>query len=228
MEMTKTAVEPPPPPAGATGDAPPEVTCTKHGRHCIMFCYENGCNKILCLSCPMQRHSGHRRMGISEKLENSEYFDEKEKEVEEVQEELEVLLTGFEINKVMLSDICENFTSKTIHKTVEDIIREGKALKDQVKSCVETQSQQIDEKQEKVKECLEKGRETLKEMKKYREASAGNIGAVQMQRMQCTFEEFMMFAMQVYSLNKRIEVPILRAEHKATVGRIQTHSLQGA
>lgn len=207
------------PPAGTTSDSQPEVTCDEHGRPCSLFCYNTTCHQMLCASCPIQEHSGHKLISVGEKVENRVYFDEKDIEVRKVQEELEYLIQGFEKNRGKLTQEKEDIW-KQLDQTVNRIIREAERLKQRVEDQVEKENNRITEMEEKVKECVEKGKETMSKMNEHRETSPDNVDAFQMQTAHQTLNEFKDFTAGLKGIDTSCEIPSLDGVSNVRIGQI--------
>ncbi len=231
MERIGAALEPPPPPAGATGGAQPEVTCDEHGRPCVLFCYQEGCKVMLCASCPIQDHSDHsdKLKGVNEKLENSKYFEEIEEKVETIEEDVEDLIEAFNKNINTLAQRREDIW-KFIDEKVNSVLKEAANLKTTVKYLVEKETERITCQKRKVLRCLVNVREILTGMKRTREAAAaaGNLGAFQMQSAQAKLEEITKLKEDIWKLDTSWKAPALCPEtREPAIGKIQTRKMHG-
>ncbi len=177
---------------------------------------------MLCVSCPIKDHSDQKRIGVNEKLENSEYFDEKEEEVRKVQEELDTLIHTFMKSKDKLTESEEDIM-KTIDERVDSVLQEAEKLKKMVKEKVKKEMDEITDKEEQAYNCRKEGIKTMTDMKKNR---AGYLGAFQMHVAQRKLEEFTKFTEDARKLDTSFEVPVVSAEHDTTVGRLTTRTLQ--
>ena len=46
--------------------------CVKHNKECVMICFHPECWELLCPSCPLQMHTGHKLIGLNETVEECE------------------------------------------------------------------------------------------------------------------------------------------------------------
>ncbi len=216
----QTASEPESPPAGATSDAQLEITCDEHGRPCIIFCYETGCNKMLCASCPIQEYSSHRMISGNEKIEKKGYLEEKEKEVVEVLENLDSLIITFVLNNEKLSEEEENIC-KAVDEKVEKIVQEAEALKEEMKEEVRKQREEMENKKSLVLECAELGVEMLSALQEMMTSPGNELDATQIQVTETQLSEFTPFAEVIRKLDTGCALPVLCAQHHVTIGTIE-------
>ncbi len=138
--------------AAAAGD----MVCGEHSKPWALFCADLSCLTMLCPLCPIQQHSSHALVGVTENLRGSLATDLVHIHTDAATEALKEHLRKVELAQAAVSTARETAT-EDVNKRLEELVKEAEGLKQAISKEAEDKIKELEQIKTNTEKQLEHG-----------------------------------------------------------------------